>query len=199
MLKVGITGGIGSGKSTLSRMFTELGVSIYDSDSRAKALMSSDKELRDGIVAAFGAQSYIGSELNRAYLAERVFNDSESLKQLNSIVHPRVKADFAMWCESQESEYVILECAILFEAGFNECVDLTLCVLSPKQMRIERVMSRDGLTAKQVESRIAHQMPDGELYTLSDFSVVNFEIADLEDAAKQFDRRFRHEASKDRH
>ncbi len=195
MLKVGITGGIGSGKTTLCRMFQELGIPIYDSDAKAKALMSNDSELREAIIKTFCADSYIGGQLNRQYLAQQVFANKESLAQLNSLVHPRVKIDFLEWCEQQDAPYVILECAILFEANFDSCVDKSLCVLSPKPMRIERVTSRDTLTIEEVEQRIANQLSDEELNRLSDMCVVNFDIEDLEDAAKVFDKKFRYEAS----
>ncbi len=196
MLKIGITGGIGSGKSTLCRIFQDLGVPIFYSDIEAKQLMVNDAELREAIIAAFGAESYINGELNRSYLAEVVFGDNESLERLNSIVHPRVRSAFEQWCLSQDAPYVILESAILFEAKFENAVDKIVCVLSPKPLRIERVMSRDSLTAEEVESRIASQMGDNELNELSDYCVVNFELDDLEDAAQSLDKRFRYESSK---
>ncbi len=194
MYKVGITGGIGSGKSTLCRMFGELGIPVYESDAKAKSLMARDLELQKAIIESFGQQSYLDGELNRAYLAQRVFTNKESLSKLNALVHPRVKEDFIEWCEQQDAPYVILECAILFEAKFDECVDRTLCVLSPKQMRVERVILRDTLTAEQVEERMANQLSDEKLHSLSDLSIVNFDIEDLEDGAKVFDKRFRYEA-----
>lgn len=194
MLKIGVTGGIGSGKTTLCRMFAELGAPIYNSDARAKMLMINDLKLRESIIESFGSQSYCGDELNRGYLSQCAFSSAEGLAKLNSLVHPRVKSDFQEWCEKQNSPYVILECAILFEAKFNEYVDYSVVVLSPKPMRVERVISRDGLTVEQVEARMAHQLSDQELNQLSDLSVVNFDIEDLEDAAKLFDKRFRYEA-----
>ncbi len=196
MYKIGITGGIGSGKSTLSQLFKDLGIAVYNSDIKAKELMNSDELLRDEIIRAFGAESYIAGALNRSYLAERVFGKSDNLAKLNSIVHPRVKADFLRWSLEQSSPYVILECAILFEAGFNDYVDRSVCVLSPKPLRIERVISRDSLTVEQIESRIAHQYSDDKIDELSDFCVVNIELEDLEDAANQFDKRFRYEAER---
>ncbi len=195
MIKVAVTGGIGSGKSTLTQMFGELGAPVYNSDLEAKALMSSDHELKAAIIDCFGSDSYVAGELNRPYLAQRVFSDPQRLSQLNSLVHPRVKLDFEEWCSRQDAPYVILECAILFEAKFDSCVDHSICVLSPMPMRIKRVMSRDGLTKEQVEARMANQLSDDEIHTLADLSVVNFDIEDLEDAAKLFDRKFRHEAT----
>ncbi len=197
MYRVGITGGIGSGKSTLCQLFSELGIPIYNSDAKAKALMSRDKELQEAIIEAFGEESYTDGQLNRHYLSSVVFTDREKLLCLNSLVHPRVKADFDRWSEEQDAPYVILECAILFDAGFDEYVNSSVCVLSPKNMRVERVMSRDGLTAQQVEERIANQLPDDKLHSLCDLSVVNFDIEDLEDAAKVFDKKFRYESQRD--
>ncbi|MFR9523723.1 MAG: dephospho-CoA kinase [Rikenellaceae bacterium] len=196
MYKVGVTGGIGSGKSTLCGMFKELGIPVYNSDSQAKLLMASDAELREKICQAFGEGSYAAGALNRQYLAQQVFGDANKLALLNSIVHPRVKEDFLLWCEQQNAPYAILECAILFEANFNDIVDKTICVLSPENMRIERVTSRDSLTKEEVKQRMANQYSDDQLDQLSDICVVNFDIADLEDAAKVFDKKIRYEAAK---
>ncbi|MFI3332370.1 MAG: dephospho-CoA kinase [Rikenellaceae bacterium] len=194
MLKVGITGGIGSGKSTLCSLFKDLGIAIYNSDSQAKRLMSEDAELRREIIDNFGPDSYIEGQLNRHYLAAKVFSNSDSLSKLNSLVHPRVKDDFEKWCHLQDSPYVILECAILFEGDFDKYVDRTLCVLSPKQLRVERIISRDNLTSEEINNRIAAQLADEKINALSDFCVVNIDIEDLENAATIFDKRFRHEA-----
>ncbi|MFR9504171.1 MAG: dephospho-CoA kinase [Rikenellaceae bacterium] len=197
MLKVGITGGIGSGKSTLCQMFRELGAPVYDSDAKAKFIMANNESLKNEIIEAFGEDSFIGEELNRQYLANIVFTNSENLAILNSLVHPKVKLDFEEWCKKQDAPYVIMECAILFEAQFNLSVDRTICVLSPKPLRIGRVISRDGSTKESVEERISNQLSDEEIHALSDLSVVNFDLEDLEDAAKVFDKKFRYEAAKD--
>ena len=130
MIKIAICGGIGSGKSTICRMFEERGVAIYDSDSRAKSLMSESAELRAALIAEFGEGCYKGGELNRPYLAEKVFGSEEQLAKLNSIVHPAVKADFLAWAEEQEGDFCILETAILFESGFDRCVDVAVAVMA---------------------------------------------------------------------
>ena len=117
MMKVGITGGIGSGKSTVCRLFARLGVAVYDSDAGAKRLMTEDAELRRRITDRFGAEAYADGTLNRTYLAGRVFSEAQALADLNAIVHPAVRADFAAWAERQEGDYVILESALLFDAG----------------------------------------------------------------------------------
>ncbi len=194
MLKIGVTGGIGSGKSTLCQMFSELGAPVYNSDAKAKYLMSNDPELQSAIIEAFGSESYVSGELNRGYLAATVFADANKLSTLNSLVHPRVIVDFEKWCKQQNAPYVVLECAVLFEAKLDQCVDHSVCVLSPKDMRIERVISRDGLSREQVEARMSNQMSDDQIHSLCDMSVVNFDMEDLEDAAKVFDKKFRYEA-----
>lgn len=144
MMKVGITGGIGSGKSTVCRLFARLGVAVYDSDAGAKRLMTEDAELRRRITDRFGAEAYADGTLNRTYLAGRVFSEAQALADLNAIVHPAVWADFAAWAEQQEGDYVILESALLFDAGFDACVDRTVAVLAPEALRIERTCRRDG-------------------------------------------------------
>ena len=160
MMKVGITGGIGSGKSTVCHLFARLGVAVYDSDAGAKRLMTEDAELRRRITDRFGAEAYADGTLNRTYLAGRVFSEAQALADLNAIVHPAVRADFAAWAERQEGDYVILESALLFDAGFDACVDRTVAVLAPEALRIERTCRRDGCGADQVVRRIAAQLDD---------------------------------------
>lgn len=180
MRKIAICGGIGSGKSTVCGMFAERGVAIYDSDSRAKSLMSESAELRAALIAEFGEGCYKGGELNRPYLAEKVFGSEEQLVKLNSIVHPAVKADFLAWAEEQEGNFCILETAILFESGFDAVVDCSVAVLAPMPLRIERAMQRDGATREQIEARIKAQMSDDELMRRADFAIVNIHLEDVE-------------------
>ena len=136
MYKIGITGGIGSGKSTVCALFADRGVAVYDSDSRAKRLMNEDAALREALSREFGAGCYAADgSLDRAYLAAAVFGDAEALKRLNAIVHPAVREDFRKWAETQNGPYVLLESAILFEAGFESEVDATLAVLAPLEER----------------------------------------------------------------
>ncbi|MFI3285276.1 MAG: dephospho-CoA kinase [Rikenellaceae bacterium] len=196
MYKIGVTGGIGSGKSTLCHLFKDLGIAVYNSDSKAKELMNGDLEIRTQIVEAFGSESYVSGSLNREFLAEKVFGNNDNIDLINSIVHPRVMADFENWALKQNSAYVILECAILFESAFDKCVDKTLCVLSPKPLRIERIISRDNLTIDQIEKRMEAQFSDDKIDKLSDFCVVNIDLEDLEEAAKVFDKRFRYESER---
>ena len=195
MFKVGITGGIGSGKSTVCRLFAARGIAVYDSDSEAKRLMNSSEELRARIEARFGTETYRDDgTLDRARLARIVFSDPQALADLDRLVHPAVRADFAAWAERQPSEYVILESAILFEAGFASEVDRTVAVLAPLELRVERTCRRDGCDAESVRRRIAAQTDDDTLCARADFSLVNTLGEGPEPAVETLDRRFRHEA-----
>ena len=191
MIKVAICGGIGSGKSTVCQMFAERGVALYDSDSRAKALMNESEELRKALVAEFGEECYADGALNRSYLASRVFGSEEQLAKLNSIVHPAVKADFLRWAEGQEGDYCILESAILFESGFDAVVDKTVAVLAPLPLRIERAMARDGASREQIEARVKAQMSDDELVARADFAIVNIHLEDVEKDVAELAYRFK--------
>ena len=195
MMKVGITGGIGSGKSTVCRLFAQRGVAVYDSDAAAKRLMTENPELRAGIAARFGAEAYAGGALNRSYLAARVFSDPEALTDLNALVHPVVMADFAAWAERQAGSYVILESAILFEAGLEDSVDRTVAVLAPSDLRVERPCRRDGCNPAEVRRRIAAQADDDMLREKADYTLVNILETDLEPSVAELDRIFTHEAA----
>lgn len=201
MMKVGITGGIGSGKSTVCRLFARRGVAVYDSDSEAKRLMTESVELRQRIAGRFGAEAYAADGgLNRSLLAARVFTDPQALADLNAMVHPAVMADFAAWAERQSGDYVVLESAILFEAGLEHAVDRTVAVLAPLELRLERTCRRDGCDREAVRRRMAAQMDDDTLCARADYTVVNIREEDLEPTVAELDRRFklevrhRHEA-----
>lgn len=194
MYKVGITGGIGSGKSFVADMLLKRGVAVYNSDSRAKELMASDAELRTKLIERFGAEVFGVEGLNKAYLAGRVFASEEELKALNAIVHPRVMADFEQWATEQAGDYVVLESAILFESGFDSCVDIAVAIMAPEELRIERVMQRDGVTKEQVEERMRHQLSDEERCNRSKYAVVNIELDELEEDVEQLHRRLSYDA-----
>ena len=191
MKKIAICGGIGSGKSTVCQMFAERGVAIYDSDSRAKALMNESEPLRKALMGEFGAECYEGGVLNRPYLAQRVFASPEQLAKLNAIVHPAVKEDFLRWAEEQSGDYVILESAILYESGFDSLVDKVVAVLAPLPLRVERAMQRDGASREQIEARIKAQMSDDELMARADFAIVNFQLEDVEKDVVELNHRFK--------
>lgn len=192
MMKVGITGGIGSGKSTVCRLFAQKGIAVYDSDAAAKRLMQEDGALRRQLAGRFGEGTFRNGVLDRAYLAGIVFADPQALADLNALVHPVVMRDFDAWAARQEGSYVILESAILFEAGLEGYVDKTVAVLAPRELRIERTCRRDGCGADQVVRRIAAQMDDDALSARADYVVVNIFEEDLEPAVVKLDRIFSH-------
>lgn len=194
MYKVGITGGIGSGKSTVCGLLSAYGVAVYDSDARAKALMEQSAALRESLCAAFGEECYNEHGLNRQYLASKVFGDEQSLMKLNSIVHPAVRADFRSWAEQQSGEYVVLESAILFEAAFETEVDTTLAVLAPVEERVRRAMGRDGADREAILNRIQHQMSDEELHARADRCLVNMRMDYLESDVEQLHKIYLYEA-----
>lgn len=196
MMKVGVTGGIGSGKSTVCRLFAQRGIAVYDSDAAAKRLMGEDAALRRGLTARFGAETFRGGELDRGYLAAIVFSDPQALADLNALVHPAVMRDFNAWAARQQGSYVILESAILFEAGLEGSVDKTLAVLAPRELRIERTCRRDGCDAAQVARRIAAQLDDDTVSARADYVLVNITEAELAPAVAEFDRIFSHEAQR---
>ena len=199
MYKVGITGGIGSGKSTVTRMLEGMGVAVYLSDDRAKELMARDVTLREKLVPRFGEDTYVDGELNRRYLSERVFSNAEELAALNAIVHPAVMNDFDAWAERQESPYVVIESAILFEAGLDGRVDCVVSVLAPRELRIERAMARDGVAREDVERRIANQMSDDERTNRSKYAIVNIILEDLEEDVEQLHRRLVYDSKPHNH
>lgn len=160
MKKIGLTGGIGSGKSTVCDVFAALGVAVYNSDKQAKRIMNSNKELRQAIESEFGEAVYVDGELDRGAMAGIVFGDSEKLEKLNKIVHPAVLRDFDLWAEGQSSPYVILESAILVESGFYQFMDVNICVCAPLAERIVRTMLRDDSSESEVTRRINSQGDD---------------------------------------
>ena len=195
MYKVGITGGIGSGKSTVCRLFEQNGIAVYDSDARANTLMAEDATLREQLVEAFGAECYNEQGLNRAYLAGRVFGDEAELQRLNGIVHPAVKEDFRRWADVQRGAYVVLESAILFESGFDTQVDTTLAVMAPMEERLRRTVERDGVDREAVRRRMEHQLSDDELHARAARTIVNLRMDYLESDVEQLHKIYCYEAS----
>ncbi len=176
MILVGLTGGIGSGKTTVAGMFEELGVPVYNSDDRAKLLMTTSHDLKSRIMELLGDQAYIGDELDRAYIAEKVFTRKELLKELNAIVHPAVREDFAKWASQQNTPYVIQEAAILFENGAYESFDQMILVTAPKQIRLERIMLRDEVPENNILARMNYQWEDDKKIALSHFIIENTDL-----------------------
>ncbi len=179
MVRLGITGGIGSGKTYVARMFREMGVPVYDTDSEAKRLMLEHLSIREELVALLGEDVYLGGQLNKPLLAGYLFASPVNASRINTIVHPRVRDDFRTWASLQPLETVALESAILFEAGFEDTVDKVIVVYAPLEVRVRRVMERDHATEEQVRARIAAQMSDEEKVRRADFVIVNDGVQDL--------------------
>jgi dephospho-CoA kinase len=175
LLRIGITGGIGSGKSTVARIFNTLGIPVYDSDEASKRLMAEDEELKKNITRHFGESSYINGELNRKYLSEQVFNDPQKLEFLNSLVHPPTIQDADRWMQKQNTSYAIKEAALIFESGSHKQLDYVIGVKAPAELRIRRTMQRNHITREQVLARMSRQMDEEEKMNLCDFIIVNDE------------------------
>lgn len=176
MLKVGITGGIGSGKSTVSRIFELLGIPVYYADTAAKEIMQTDEALKTAVKEHFGADIYgPDGKLDRAALGKIVFNDKDKLELLNSIVHPATIRHSDEWANRQTSPYVIKEAALLFESGSFQYLDKIIGVFAPQPMRIERVMKRDHVTREEVLARINKQIDDNIKMRLCDYVIHNDE------------------------
>ena len=173
MKKIGLTGGIGVGKTYVSEVFKSLGVPVFNADIEAKILMNSSKKLVELVKAEFGEDIYINNNLNKEKLASIVFSDKSKLDKLNSLVHPIVKDEFESWCKKQTSDYVIKEAAILFESDSHLGLDDVICVLSPLELRVKRAMKRDNSTEQEIKNRIDNQISQEEKENLSDYIIVN--------------------------
>jgi dephospho-CoA kinase len=176
MRKVGLTGGIGSGKSTVAGYFRDLGVPVYNSDQRARALMEEDDGLRKAISELLGAKAYGATGLNREYIASRVFKDDALLQALNQLVHPAVRKDFLTWSGQQKAPYILQEAAILFENGAYKGFDRMILVTAPKEIRIRRVMERDSVTREAVEARMENQWETSRKIPLTDYVIENTDL-----------------------
>ncbi len=175
MIKIGLTGGIGSGKSTVAQIFEVIGIPVYYADAASKRLMSENDELKNNIKNAFGEESYVNDLLNRKYLSDIVFSDPEKTKLLNSMVHPATIKDSETWMQIQTTPYVIKEAALIFESGSNKGLDYVIGVKSPAELRIKRAMVRDNISAAQVQARVDRQMDEEEKMRLCDYVIVNDE------------------------
>lgn len=176
MFQVGVTGGIGSGKTLVCQVFEKLGIPVYHADEEARRLMEEDQALMGRMVELFGEEAYLGRALNRRYLAEVVFGNRERLNGLNALVHPAVKKDYQQWLAEQKGvPYVVEEAAILFESGASRWMDLVVMVYAPEELRISRVMARDGVEEETVRKRMIHQMGEEEKRERADLVIVNDE------------------------
>ena len=179
MIKVGLTGGIGSGKTTVAKIFKQLGVPVYFSDDRAKDLMLNNKFLRESLISLFGDKVIINGFLNRSYIASKVFTNPKELIKLNALVHPFVQKDFDVWSASQTSNYVLKEAAILFETGADKLLDKVVLVESPEYLKVSRIMFRDGMTEEDVFKRMSKQLSDSQKRTNADYIIQNDEKCSL--------------------
>jgi dephospho-CoA kinase len=175
ILRVGITGGIGSGKSTVSKIFELLGVPVFYADDAAKKLLNEDPALKEKIIAHFGKESYQQGILNRPYISTIVFNNPAQLTLLNSIVHPATIADAEQWMQRQTTSYAIKEAALIFESGAEKWLDTVIGVSAPRQLRIQRVMQRDNTTETEVVARLDKQMDEDKKMALCDYIIFNGE------------------------
>jgi len=175
ILRIGLTGGIGSGKSTVAEIFKVLGIPVFDADAAAKHIMNEDELLKKKIIAAFGEESYVGGQLNRKYLAGIVFNNPLKLEQLNALVHPATIEASENWMKEQSAKYAIKEAALLFEAGSAANLDYIIGVFAPQVLRIKRVMDRDHISRDEVIGRMGRQIDDRIKMRLCDFIITNDE------------------------
>jgi dephospho-CoA kinase len=175
MLKVGLTGGIGSGKSTAARIFEVLGIPVYYADEAAKSIMNEDARLQHQIIHHFGPGSYTDGKLNRGYLSKQVFNDPEKLELLNSLVHPATIRMSEQWMEHQTGPYAIKEAALIFESGTQQYLDYVIGVYAPQPLRILRTMKRDGVSREEVLKRMSNQIEEDIKMRLCDFTICNDE------------------------
>jgi dephospho-CoA kinase len=188
MLIVGLTGGIGSGKTTVGKLFVELGVPIYNSDREAKRLMEKSGKVREAIISLLGEQAYHGNNPDRAYIAGKVFGNTGVLDRLNAIVHPAVRADFKNWAARQKNPYLIQEAAILFENGSYREFDKIILVCAPREERIKRIGERDGSSRNEIEARMAHQWDDDRKIALADFVIENLDLENTRDEVEKIHR-----------
>ena len=191
MMVVGLTGGIGSGKSTIAKAFAALGIAVFNSDEQAKALIATDAQVKERIIATFGEEAYQNGEYNRAYIAQIVFNNPEKLAILNNIVHPALAEYFKRWAKEQTSPYVLKEAAILFESGSYKDCDYIITVTAPEEVRIARVMARDHCTEAQVRARMAQQWTDDQRIALSNAVIENIDLEKAKKEAKRINNELR--------
>ena len=173
MIKIGITGGIGSGKSVVASLLNLYGVPVYVADTESKLLTDTSPFIKEKLTALLGEDLYTEKGLNKKLLASHIFSNPEYLRQVNAIIHPEVNRHFSAWTKSQASDICAIESAILFESGFNEVVDKSLMVYAPMQLRIERAVARDNVPREEIVRRINNQLPDEVKRDRSDYVIYN--------------------------
>jgi len=177
---VGLTGGIGSGKSTVADFFEQLGVPVYNSDKSAKKLMKSSKKVKKEIVKLLGQKAYNDDKLNKKYIGKKIFNDAILLRGLNAIVHPAVRKHFLKWKKRQDAPYVIQETALIFENDSKEYYDQIILVVAPEEVRLERIIKRDDLTKKEVQKRFDNQLKDEVKVPLAEYVIDNTNLIETQ-------------------
>ena len=175
MIRVGLTGGIGSGKSVVARIFESLGVPVYYADDAARQIQNQDPQVKKQITEVFGADAYNAEGLNRKFISDIVFSDRQKLDQLNAIVHPATLRDAERWLNEQTTPYALKEAAIIFESGSHRDLDLVIGVTAPLPLRIKRTMTRDGISSHEVQERMSKQISDAIKMKLCDFVIFNDE------------------------
>lgn len=173
MIKIGITGGIGSGKSVVASLLNLYGVPVYVADTESKILTATSPVIREKLIALFGKELYTDEGLDKRLLASNIFGNPECLKQVNAIIHPEVNRHFSEWTKSQSTEFCAIESAILFESGFNNTVDKSLMIYAPLELRIRRALQRDKVSREEILSRINSQLPDETKKDRSDYVIHN--------------------------
>ena len=181
MIKVAITGGIGTGKTTISSMFSDKGIPVFNSDEIAKEIMNTNSLLKNEIVTAFGDKAYDKNKLNKEYLSDVIFNDEPLLKKINSIVHPYVADEFNSWIQEQDSKYIIYESAIIFENQAEDFFDKIICVTASEEEVISRIMKRNDFSVDKIKSIINKQLPNDAKVQKSDYVIESMNISKLSD------------------
>ena len=186
MIRIGVTGGIGSGKSVVSSLLAMAGIPVYVADDESKNLTETSPEIQDKLKTLFGDDIYLNGNLDRKRLASLIFADEALLKKVNDIIHPVVREDFQRWVSKQSVKRCGMESAILFESGLDKDVDVVLSVYAPVELRLSRTMSRDGVTEADVIKRMNRQMPDALKRKQADFVIVNDDVQALMPQIEQF-------------
>lgn len=181
MIRIGITGGIGSGKSYVCNILKQRGIPVYNCDDEAKRLMAESPTLRQQLSALIGSNIYINNVLDKSAIANYLFANADNAQKINHIVHPAVKEDFLQWASKQNANIVAQECALLFEAGFSNTVDKSIEVYALQPIRLQRTMQRDHATQEQIEARMKQQMPEEEKRTLADYCILNDGTQNIEE------------------
>ncbi len=178
MIVVGLTGGIGSGKTTIAKQFKTLGIPVYIADIEAKKLMNTSKVIKRKLIALFGESAYLDGTLNRPYVANIIFNDKAYLEKMNAIIHPKIAKHFTKWVSKQKAPYVLKEVAILFENGGYKNCDYVITVTASKALRIERLLKRDNTSIEKIEAIMNNQWSDAKKIELSDYIITNQNLED---------------------